>query len=520
MSAIRKHSEFFSTVDAAWLHMEKPTNMAMITGIMIFDEPLDFERLKATIENRLLIYDRFRQRPVEPPFGLGLPRWETDPNFDLDWHLQRIKMPPPGDMIALQDLVSEMMSTPLDFSRPLWQYHVVDGYANGSALICRLHHCIADGLALVKVLLSMTDDSPDAPWPQAPEYQPRKLGRLARMLVPAVKAAKMAEKTLRTSEMLLDEGYQTLVNPSRVLDIARLGNSGTRALGKLLLIPPDRKTIFRGKCCVSKHAAWSEPINLQEVKSVGKLMGGTINDVLLSCVTGALRRYLEGRDQQIRGLNIRAVVPVSIRPEEDLDKLGNRFGLVFLSLPVGIADPIERMIELKRRMDAIKDSSEAVVAFGILNAIGMTPVQIEDIVVKIFGMKGTAVMTNVPGPREVIYLAGRPLRSLMFWVPQPGNLGMGVSILSYAGNVVLGIATDANLVPDPEQIIADFHAEFKYLQQWGRPPQVDIPEAASIPFEAPRSSMNGRCQALTKEGNPCKNHARTGFTTCYAHRNL
>jgi diacylglycerol O-acyltransferase / wax synthase len=203
-----------------------------------------------------------------------------------------------------------------------------------------------------------------------------------------------------------------------------------------------------------------------------------------------------------------------------MGKLGNRFGLVFLSLPVGIRDPIERMIELKRRMDAIKDSSEAVVAFGILNAIGMTPVQIEDIIVKIFGLKGTAVMTNVPGPRKVIYLAGRPLRSLMFWVPQPGNLGMGVSIISYAGDIVLGIATDSNLVPDPERIIADFHAEFKSLEQWGRPAQAVAPGKSPKNDEASQSSINGRCQALTNKGQPCKNRARVGYKTCYAHRNI
>ncbi len=474
MKAVQKRSEFFSTVDAAWLHMEKPTNMAMITGVMIFDEPLEFPRLKATIESRLLVYDRFRQRPVEPLMGLGLPRWETDPDFDLDWHLQKIKMPPPGDIIALQDLVGEMMSIPLDFSKPLWQMHLVEDFGDGSALICRLHHCIADGLALVQVMLSLTDEGPDAPWPNVPQPPPDKLSRLTRMLIPAVKAAKFLGKSIHTSERLLEEGLETLVDPTRILRGTRLGINSTRALGKLLLLPPDRKTLFRGKCSVIKRAVWSKPIKLQEVKAVGKLMGGTINDILLSCVTGALRRYLEERDHQVTELNIRAVVPVSIRPTQDLDKLGNRFGLVFLSLPVGIRDPIERMIELKRRMDLIKTSPEAFVAFGILNAIGMTPVQIEDIIVKIFGMKGTAVMTNVPGPRHVIYLAGRPLRTLMFWVPQPGNLGVGVSILSYAGDVILGIATDAGLVPDPERIINDFHLEFDNLKQWGHPPQVDI----------------------------------------------
>jgi diacylglycerol O-acyltransferase / wax synthase len=198
-------------------------------------------------------------------------------------------------------------------------------------------------------------------------------------------------------------------------------------------------------------------------------MGGTINDILLSAVTGALRRYLEERGEPVGGLNIRAIVPVNLRPPEELGKLGNRFGLVFLSLPVGISDPIKRLVVLKQRMDAIKNSPEAVVALGILNVIGMTPTQIEKIIISIFGMKGSAVMTNVPGPRQMLYLAGKPVTAIMFWVPSPAGLNIGVSIFSYAGDIFLGVATDAGVVADPERIIELFQIEFAYLNSWGRP---------------------------------------------------
>ena len=237
-----------------------------------------------------------------------------------------------------------------------------------------------------------------------------------------------------------------LAHPSHAMDLARLGTETTMALGRLLLLPPDPKTVYKGPLQVPKRAVWSQPIPLSLIKAIGKATGSTVNDVLLSAVAGALRRYAEGRGQAVDGLNIRGVIPVNLRQEERKIELGNKFGLIFLSLPLGIGDPLGRLFELKRRMDGLKDSREAVVAFGILNAIGMAPSQIEDIVVNIFGTKATAVMTNVPGPRHQIYFAGAPVRETMFWVPQSGRLGMGVSIFSYNDKVWLGLVTDVSPV--------------------------------------------------------------------------
>jgi diacylglycerol O-acyltransferase / wax synthase len=529
-----KKRETFSNVDAAWLHMETPSNMAMITGVITFDEKLDFTRLQENFVYRFLIHTRFRSRVREPERGIGLPQWEVDPNFDLDYHLQRTRLPEPGNQEDLQNLVGELMSTQLDFSRPLWQFHYVENYNGGSALIGRLHHCIADGMALIQVLLNMTDTCPDAPCPK-PETRPaRQLSPLARLMLPAVAVTRRVHKTFTAAERLVSDGFQMLIQPARVLDAARLGGKGTRALGKLLLIGPDRRTALKGRCDVQKRAAWSQAIPLDEVKTIGRLMGGTVNDVLLSAVTGALRRYLESRDQFVEGLNIRAVVPVNLRPPDDLEKLGNRFGLVFLSLPVGVRDPLKRLFVLKRRMDEIKNSPEAVVAFGILNAMGMTPIQIERIIVGIFGMKGTAVMTNVPGPREAIYMVGGRVRDLMFWVPQPGNLGIGVSIISYGGGVVVGIATDMGLVPDPETIVDYFHQEIEHLKRWGRrngTDQTPLPNLEIEPeFETPAeeisspivgemiAAMPSCCQAVTRAGLPCKNKPLPGHTYCRVHQ--
>ncbi|MFN8569003.1 MAG: WS/DGAT domain-containing protein, partial [Kouleothrix sp.] len=182
-----------------------------------------------------------------------------------------------------------------------------------------------------------------------------------------------------------------------------------------------------------------------------------------AAVAGALRSYLQSRGEPVDGIDIRAAVPVNLRPPDEPLTLGNRFGLVFLPLPIGADDPLDRLLDLKERMAALKGSPEAMVTFGILTTMGVAPAQLQDLGVSIFGSKATAVMTNVPGPRQPIYMAGVPIKEIMFWVPQSGRLGLGVSILSYAGSVTLGIATDVGLAPDPDQIIAAFHDEFETL---------------------------------------------------------
>lgn len=534
MTAARRGTEPFSSVDTAWLHMDTPTNLAIITGVLSFKGLLDYERLKTTLETRFLIHRRFRQRVSEPNMPLGLPHWEYDPEFDLANHLEITTLPAPADHDQLQRYVGNLMGEPLDPNRPLWKFYLIENCDQGSALVCRLHHCIADGLALVQVLLSTTDEEPDAPMPeQMAQQHRREKGLLARMIQPAIKAAVAVGDTWRAAGNLLHEGWETITNPYKLMDVARIGTSATFAAGKLLLIGPDRKTIFRGRCGIPKSVAWSKIIKVDEVKTIGRLMGGTINDILLSAITGALRRYLEEKSEPVLGLNIRTIVPVNLRAPSDTELMGNRFGLVFLSLPVGVEDPLKRLVVLRRRMNAIKDTPEAVVAFGILGAIGMSPTQIENIIVTIFGMKGTAVMTNVPGPRRPLYLAGSQIDNIIFWVPTPANLGLGVSILSYAGDIVLGVATDTGLIPDPENILRHFHDELEQMKLWGKPPvrkaQHETVQAMADPLTKPVSEktvakQTGRsiesCQALTKAGKPCKNRALPGQKTCHIHRDL
>jgi diacylglycerol O-acyltransferase len=465
MSPTRRRNEFFSPVDAISLHSDEPTNLTMITGVMTFDGALDIERLKATLETRLLArYGRFRQR-VREPFLLGLPRWEDDPYFDLEAHVHRVGLPAPGDQGALQALVSDLMSTPLDLSKPLWQIHAVEGCAGGSALVVRLHHCIADGLALVQVLLSLADTDPDAPLPE-PKEQLQADESPAGIMEPAAAGYRMLRGTLHRARRVLHEGRATLGDRQRLVDTSLLATAGALSLGKLLLTPQDRDTIFRGPCGVAKRAVWSVPVPLEDIKAIGRVVDGTVNDVLVTAVAGALRRYLEDRGQPTDGLNIRMMVPVNLRGPDQLDSLGNRFGLILLPLPVGVRDPYRRLLILKRRMDEIKDSPDALVTFGVINAIGLTPTQVAKQLGLILAGKTTGIITNVPGPREQLYLSRVPLRGFMFWVPTPAGLSLGISILSYRGEVTVGVSTDAGLIPDPEAIIDAFHAELAEMGKW------------------------------------------------------
>ena len=228
-------------------------------------------------------------------------------------------------------------------------------------------------------------------------------------------------------------------------------------------MPPDPPTALKGPLGVVKRAAWSEPFSLAAVKAAGQTAGATINDVLVTAAAGGLRRYLAARGEPVDGLDLRATVPVNLRPLDEAHKLGNRFGLVFLALPIGLEDPAARLAEVKRRMDELKTTLQPAVAYGTLQAIGYLPPALQAVPIGFFGSKATAVLTNVPGPREPLYLAGIPLRRVMFWVPQSGRLGLGISILSYAGEVLVGVASDAGLVPDPQAIVDGFEAELTEL---------------------------------------------------------
>ncbi len=464
-------AETMTNADNFWLCMDEPTNLMIITAFMEFEEPVNFKRLYATIESRLASFKRFRKRVVRPVSGVGVPNWEIDKNYDLRSHLQRVALPAPGDKADLQEMISNLMTTPLDPNKPLWQVHLIENYGKGCVVFFRIHHCIADGIALVHVMLSTADTEPDAPWPQ---YQPEKRrdSNSLKSFFPVGNIISTITKTINTTKnygaTLLEEGEKTLSDPSHLKKVANTTTGLTSDIVSILtkhtIMPSDPKTSFKGKLGVRKRVAWTEPMSLDKIKTVGRAIStATLNDVLIATVTGAMRRYLKTRNTPVNELDLRVTVPVNIRKPGTEFELGNRFSLVFLALPVYIDDPVLRLKEVKRRMDHLKKSPDAFINFGLLSAMGLLPANISKRTAHLFGNKASGVLTNVPGPKQPLYFAGKKISNIMFWVPRSGMVGLGISIFSYDGKVTVGIASDEGLMPDPEVLLEGFEEEFNHL---------------------------------------------------------
>ena len=459
MSAKR---ESMSSVDVAWLRMDRPSNLMVICGVLVLRERISIARLRSTIAKRFLRYPRFRQRPAAAAGGY---QWRTDERFDLAHHVRRVELERGAGDVELEALVSRLVSTPLDHAHPLWQFHLVAHHKGGSAVILRIHHCYADGIALIQVLLSMTDADREEKSSEAPRMSLHKRADadgdpIGELLAPLSGVLKMASGAGST---LIDKGSELLRDPAQAVALAQQGGALAGEIAKLVLMSEDSATRFKGEPGVAKRVAWADPIPLDEVKAVGKALDCSVNDVLLSCVAGALRAYLVRRGEAVDEVMIRALVPVNLRPPEKAHRLGNKFGLVFLELPIGIENPVARLYAVRANMRSLKGSYQPVIALGILAAMGAGPQMLQEQLLAMLARNATAVMTNVPGPQQALYFAGARIDRLMFWVPQSGNIGMGVSIITYAGQVQFGLITDRGLCPDPERVIERFSPEFEKL---------------------------------------------------------
>ena len=447
--------EHLTNIDTLMLRVEDDVNPNHGTGVMVLGAPLDFERLKQTVLARLLCFARFRQRVVEPVLPWRPPSWQDDPDFDLRYHLQKASLQPPGDQASLQELVSLLAGTPLDLDRPLWQVYYIGNYGPGSALICRVHHSLADGVALMHVLLSLADPDPGAPSPLfETDYRPQE---------PDGSSAAEPRSRTRAPGSLVRKGRDLLAHPPSGAEMARLGQDAVATVRELMLSPPDADTALRGSRSEVKRVAWSGPIPLADIKAAGSRLHGTVNDMLLTAVAGALRRYLQDRGEPLVDVRIRALVPISLRPSGTERDLGNRIGIVLLPMPVDGAGPLDRFRELKRRMDEFKGTLEAPVVYAAMNTFGRAPSGVVSPLVDHLCSRATVVVTNVKGPQEPLYLAGAPLEEFMFWIPRFGGIGLGIGILSYNGQVRVGVISDRDVVPDPQAVITGFHQEFDAL---------------------------------------------------------
>jgi diacylglycerol O-acyltransferase / wax synthase len=434
-------AERMNRVDAAWLHMDRPGNTADIVGCIGFRSAPSNADVQRIVQAMLRRHPRFRERIHEAPPPQG-PSWERDARFRIANHVSELALPP--DDAALQSFVGEVATSPLDASRSPWRMHVVSRGEAGCSLVVKLHHCLADGFALVTLLLSL-----------AGERTTRK-GKAHRV---------QAERPLL--ERPVAAVVEALRNPLRFRSLAAEAAALARSAAHMALLPADPVTRLQRTPVGRRRAAWTPGVPLVAIRAAARAAGATVNDVLLAALAGALRGHLSAGGAPVDALPLRALVPVNLRALNSdgtaQGGMGNLFGLVFMDLPVHRPDPRARLEQVKHSSAAVKRSPDAAVALAILGGLGFTPTAVERLGTDFFARKASLVVTNVPGPRTALSLAGNRVDDLMFWVPHPATLGVGVSVLSYAGVVKIGVRADVAAMDDPSDLTARLMEELALL---------------------------------------------------------
>ncbi len=431
--------------------MDRVQNLMVIECVMFLDGPVDRTRFDRVVQRRLIdAYPVFSRRPTVAGRREAKHRWRDVHDFDFTEHVREVRLPAPGDDAALQEYVGGFLATPLPRDRPLWDIHLIGGLMHGSAIYVRLHHALADGIALTQILLSLTDATADATGDRSGAGAVRHHG-VGDLIEAARRATPEMTHALRPARMVAALSAAT-----------RTGLRGAGVFAKLLLTR-NPESALAGAAGSHKKAVWSDTIDLQLIKDIAKNSDATVNDVLVSALAGALERYQ--LEHGVSTVDIPTMIPVNLRPMHlPLPReLGNRFALVLLLLPSGMGTAAERLAETKRRMDQIKRSPEPVITFALIQGIGRLGRRLSRALVTYFAGKASGVTTNVPGPREPRYLAGTRITSLLGWVPGSGDQTLGTCIFSYAGTVRVGFKTDTNVIPDPDRILVAFHEEIEDL---------------------------------------------------------
>jgi WS/DGAT/MGAT family acyltransferase len=419
--------------DAMWLQ-DTATNLMVINAVFTTDH-MDLACFRQAFRDRVIDagggtrFGRFRRRIA---WVGGVPHWEDDPEFDIARHIVPAREADLSTTEKLQAYVGAEASRPLSDDRPRWQIQVVENFEDGSsAFIVRIHHSIADGIALLSVIFSLMEE------------------------MTAEQVAAPAKGGIRPAAGAPGKG---------ILKALAIPLAAPGVLLKRLLWRPDRHALHGPKVSGKKQVAWTAPFDIAVVKRAKNLLDATVNDVLMALVSGALSRYLEQHAGQIVH-RLRVSMPVNVRPATEPLTLENRFAAVPLELPAGIRGLRERVRAVKARMDELKRSVAPIVVYGIQRALLVAlPQRASRGLIDFLANKCTAVVTNVPGPQREITLAGRRVRSMMFWVPQRADIGVGISILSFAGKVQVGVLADTRLVPDVRELVRAFEEEFAALK--------------------------------------------------------
>lgn len=429
-----------SVVDTAWLRMDTADNLMVINGVMEFESSLSRADLVRLFSERLLTKaPRFGTKPVKDQ---GRYFWEAMPEMDWDYHAS-IRTLPAGDDAdrLLQETCSLMAAETLDQTRPLWRFYLVESYKDGCALLFKIHHSYADGMALISTMDAIADRSVLHSSPAA----------RSGVVAPVAKSASLFHQV---QHALTKSAFYTAFASAWLFEALRV-----------VFLSSDTKTSFKGRLSSQKKVAWAPSLPIEDVKQVGRALGGTVNDVVMACAAGSLRRYLQQSGQSVNDVTLRATVPVNLRPLADAMDLGNRFGLVYLALPVAEATGLGRVQAVRKAMSPLKNGAQAMMSYGVLSILGFFPADVQRFALNFFSSKASVVMTNVPGPTEPVCMMGARIKRSMFWVPQSGGIGIGISILSYAHKVEFGVVADTGMVSDPQILVDGFVAEFEALRQ-------------------------------------------------------
>jgi len=438
--------ERLSGLDTAFLQIESE-NAHMHVGVVLTfagDAPR-YEELLSLLERRLHLVPRYRQRLLAPPLPLDRPRWVDDPHFNLRFHLRHTGLPAPGSESQLKELAARILAQRLDRERPLWELWLVEGLEGDRfAIVAKTHHAVVDGISGVDIVTVLLDAARDpVPTPAPPPWLPRPLPSRAEQLVEA------AVEPLRWPLQIARAARAAADDPARLLDDVRTALGGAAALARAAFLRGGARTPYNGKIGPHRRFDWVR-CSLDDLRAIKRRLGGTVNDVVLACVTGALHHHLQVRGERVAGVELKALVPVSVRAEVERGALGNRVAAMIATLPVWCEDPRERLALVREQMRDLKESGQAVGAKVLTELGDFAPPTILAQASRLFATQRVfnLVVTNVPGPQFPLYLLGRRLIEPFPVVPLARDQALGIALMSYDGRINFGLLGDYDLMWD------------------------------------------------------------------------
>ena len=441
-------SDRLTPLDASFLYIENESSHAHTACVLVFDGPMPgYEQLLDHIEARLHLVPRYRQRLAWVPLSQGRPRWVDDPAFDLRFHVRQTGLPSPGTEAELQVLAGRVFSQPLRRDRPLWETWLVEGLSGGRfALLSKTHHALVDGVSgldILSVLFAPEEERHEKAWRarSTPSGLSMLVEALAERATAPAELVRSARALVRQPRRIATQLVQTAVGAGA---LARAGLSPAPTSPYNTQIGPDRRF------------TWVRA-SLNDLKQIKNSLGGTVNDVVLATVTGALRRHLQRRGERIDGLELKAFVPVSVRSDDQRGTLGNQVSGMIVALPVSCTDPVQCLRTISEKMDSVKSSGQAVGAQALTELSGFAPPTLIHQGARLASRQRLVnlVVTNVPGPQFPLEMAGRELQDMFPMVPLGANLALGVAIVSYNGTMNFGLVGDFQALPDLEDLAGD-----------------------------------------------------------------